>query len=148
MFQVSRFRFHVRAISMATINKFEDLEIWQLARDICRQVKIHIEKEKFSKDFTLKDQIKRSSGSSMDNIAEGFERDGNREFIQFLSIGKGSIGETRSQTYRAYDYGYISKEECELMVQECIKLSQKMGSFITYLKNSELKGLKFRKDDK
>jgi len=133
---------------MATIRKFEDLDIWQMARDICRQIKTYVEKEKFSKDFTLKDQIKRSSGSSIDNIAEGFERDGNKEFIQFLSIAKGSIGETRSQMYRAYDYGYISKEECELTVQECIKLSQKTGSFITYLKNSELKGLKFRKDDK
>jgi len=133
---------------MATIRKFEDLDIWQMARDICRQIKTYVEKEKFSKDFTLKDQIKRSSGSSIDNIAEGFERDDNKEFIQFLSIAKGSIGETRSQMYRAYDYGYISKEECELTVQECIKLSQKTGSFITYLKNSELKGLKFRKDDK
>ena len=132
---------------MATINNFEDLEIWQNARELCKKINQYcLHNPKFLNHD--KNQIDRASASIMDNIAEGFERDGNREFIQFLSIGKGSIGETRSQTYRAYDYGYISKEECELMVQECIKLSQKMGSFITYLKNSELKGHKFRKDDK
>ena len=132
---------------MATINNFEDLEIWQNARELCKKINQYcLHNPKFLNHD--KNQIDRASASIMDNIAEGFERDGNREFIQFLSIAKGSIGETRSQTYRAYDYGYISKEECEFMVQECIKLSQKMGSFITYLKNSELKGLKFRKDDK
>ena len=132
---------------MATINNFEDLEIWQNARELCKKINQYcLHNPKFLNHD--KNQIDRASASIMDNIAEGFERDGNREFIQFPSIAKGSIGETRSQTYRAYDYGYISKEECEFMVQECIKLSQKMGSFITYLKNSELKGLKFRKDDK
>src|SRR5690554_2818712 len=93
------------------IKYFEDLEIWKLAREIAKEVNILTKRNSFSKDFELINQIKSSSGSTMDNIAEGFERNGNQEFHQFLSISKGSGGETRSQFYRAFDYGYISEEE-------------------------------------
>lgn len=129
---------------MATIKQFEDLEIWQNARLICRKVNELTKNEKFRKDFSLVDQIRRSSGSAMDNIAEGFERDGNREFIQFLNISKGSIGETRSQLYRAMDYGYISEEEFELHKTECLSLSKQIRSFSNYLIQSEYKGHKFK----
>jgi four helix bundle protein len=94
-----------------TINSFEDLEIWQLAREICIFVKQITDKEMFNKDFRFRDQIRGASGSIMDNIAEGFERDGNKEFGQFLSITKGSNGEVRSQSYRAFDYNYITPEQ-------------------------------------
>ena len=96
---------------MATITKFEDLEIWQEARKLAKEVFILSKETALKTDFRFKEQIKASSGSVMDNIAEGFERDGNLEFRQFLSVAKGSAGETRSQIYRLYDCEYISEEQ-------------------------------------
>lgn len=77
---------------MGTIKCFEDLNVWQKARIFCRKIFRITNYELFSKDYRLKDQLRASSGSIMDNIAEGFERDGNKEFIQFLQIAKGSCG--------------------------------------------------------
>lgn len=131
---------------MATIQRFEDLEVWKKAREICKYISHLTQKEQFSKDFSLNDQIKRSSGSAMDNIAEGFERDGNKEFINFLTISKGSVGEVRSQTYRALDYGYINQEEFDFLINESVSLSERLGKFISYLRNSDFKGVKFKKN--
>lgn len=129
---------------MATIQRFEDLDVWKQSREICKFVYSITNEEHLSKDYSLKDQMKRSSGSAMDNIAEGFEREGNKEFINFLTISKGSIGEVRSQTYRAFDYGYIIEEEFEFLIKETNLLSAKLGKLISYLRNSEYKGVKYK----
>jgi four helix bundle protein len=128
---------------MATINNFEDLEIWQKARDFCQKIFRITNNEKFSKDYRLRDQIRASSGSVMDNIAEGFERNGNKEFIQFLFISKGSCGESRSQLFRAFDYDYIERKEFDELMIDAKDLSQNISNFIKYLKQSEMKGSKF-----
>ena len=107
---------------MATIQRFEDLEIWQEARRLFNQIKDIVIETELKLDFKLKDQIKGSSGSVMDNIAEGFERDGNLEFRQFLSIAKGSAGETRSQLYRVFDLGYITEEKLKIFVNDYVQL--------------------------
>ncbi len=126
------------------IERFEDLEIWQDARELCKFVfKITI-KEPFCHDYKLRDQIRTSSGSIMDNIAEGYERDGNKEFIQFLSISKGSCGECRSQSYRAFDYGYIEQDTLDELINETTSLGKQIAGFISYLKRSDLRGTKFR----
>lgn len=128
---------------MATIKKFEDLEIWIEARRLSKEI-IQISKNSDLKtDFRLKAQVKDSSGSVMDNIAEGFERNGNREFIQFLSIAKGSAGETRSQVYRIFDNDYIDENKMNDLVNDYEKLSIKIHNFMTYLNKREFKGTKF-----
>ena len=129
---------------MATINRFEDLEIWQEARRLAKEIYILSEETKLKTDFKLKEQIKGSSGSVMDNIAEGFERDGNLEFRQFLSIAKGSSGESRSQIYRLYDYGIIDEEKFNELKNDYLTLSSKIKNFITYLNKQDFKGNKFK----
>lgn len=129
---------------MSSITKFEDLEIWKLAREICQEVYLIREKSGLKTDYRLYDQINGSSGSIMDNIAEGFERNGNKEFAQFLSIAKASCGETRSQLYRVLDRKYISKEEFDLQYDKLQMLSKQIGGFRTYLQQSDFKGSKFK----
>jgi four helix bundle protein len=129
---------------MTTIKRFEDLEVWKNSRELCKKIKSICDSTSLNKDYALKDQILRSSGSCMDNIAEGFERDGNKEFINFLYISKGSIGETRSQIYRAFDFGHVNKQAYEELLNDCLNLSAQISNFINYLHNSEIKGLKKR----
>ena len=127
------------------IGKFEDLEIWTEARELCKLIYNITEEPPFNQDYKFRDQIRSSSGSIMDNIAEGFERGGNKEFVQFLSIAKGSCGETRSQSYRAFDFKYINQETQEKINIRAINISKKISSLMTYLKQSEFKGSKFYK---
>jgi len=96
-----------------TIERFEELDVWQDARELCVMIKELCNKDSFAKDYTLRNQILSSSGSIMDNIAEGYERGGNKELIQFLYIAKGSCGETRSQIYRAQIWLIISNEDSQ-----------------------------------
>ena len=129
---------------MATIKRFEDLEIWQDARRLSKEVIVISKETDLKTDFRLKDQIKAASGSVMDNIAEGFERNGNLEFRQFLSIAKGSAGESRSQLYRIFDNDYINQEKLDSLIFEYEKLSGKINNFISYLNKKDFKGTKFQ----
>ncbi len=129
---------------MASYKRFEDLPIWQKARSFSKKIFEITLEDKFSKEFRLCSQIRAASGSIMDNIAEGFERNGNGEFKQFLYIAKGSCGETRSQIYRAFDYGFISEKQFEEVKSLSEEISKSINSFIDYLSNTEIKGTKFK----
>lgn len=130
---------------MATIRQFEDILSWQKARDLTRGIYAATRKDEFSKDFALKDQIRRAAISITSNIAEGFERDGSREFVQFLSHAKGSCGEVRSQLYLALDAGYLNEEEWKTLHQSCLEISRLLDSFSNYLRDTGIKGSKFKK---
>jgi four helix bundle protein len=130
---------------MSAIKRFEDLEIWQLSRVLCNDIFDIIQNTGLNRNFKLANQIDGSSGSVMDNIAEGFERNGNKEFIQFLSIAKASCGETRSQLYRILDRKFISEEEFEKVKYQTEQLSVKIHNLIDYLSKSEMKGSKYNK---
>lgn len=130
---------------MAGIKRFEDLEIWQLARSLCHNIYLLAENSDLRNNYKLFNQIDGSSGSVMDNIAEGFERNGNKEFIQFLYIAKASCGETRSQLYRILDRKFITQNEFDNLKGQSENLSKKISGFIAYLINSDLKGSKYKR---
>ena len=125
------------------VTKFEDLEIWKLARELCKYVYNVTSKEPFCQDYRFRDQIKAAAGSSMDNIAEGFERGGNKEFVQFLYISKSSCAEVRSQSYRAFDQTYITEEQLNELLSKTDILSRKTSNLIQHLRNTSYKGPKY-----
>ncbi len=128
---------------MSTVKRFEDLECWKSARRLCKLFYKLTRKEKFSKDFSLVDQVRSSSGSTMDNIAEGFDRGGNKEFNHFLSISRGSVGELKSQLYRALDQEYINDQEFHETYSLASLTGKQISGLMTYLKNSSRKGFKY-----
>lgn len=128
---------------MAQIERFEDIHGWKSGRELCTLIYKLTNNLLFAKDYALKDQIRRAVVSITSNIAEGFERGGNKEFIQFLFIAKASCGEVRSQLYVALDCGYISNEEFEFAKNKAIETSKIISGFITYLKGSDYDGSKF-----
>lgn len=125
------------------IERFEDLEIWQDARELSKLVFRISSVQPFYTDYKFRDQMRAASGSVMDNIAEGFGRGGNREFTNFLSYSRGSNSEVRSQSYRAYDYEYINQEKLDELLERTDKISKKSSNLIKYLKSSTFKGSKF-----
>lgn len=133
---------------MATVYRFEDLEIWQLARKTYRQISAVAERIRKNHDYRFADQMKAASGSIMDNIAEGFERNSRLEFLNSLSISKGESGELKSQIYRCLDDKYIDEMEFNELYKEIDVLIKKIAKFMIYLNKSKTKGLKFKDRDK
>ena len=121
------------------IIKFEDLKIWQLALKITREIYDITSKKEFSRDFSLKEQIRRAIISVSSNIVEGFEKNNNNEFIRFLKIAKGSIGEVRNQLYIALAVNYITQDEFNKLNEQLINLANQVGKFISYLQKQKLK---------
>lgn len=131
---------------MSTIQKFEDLKVWGKAREVNLQIYKLSNKGTFARDFGLRDQVRRASVSVLSNIAEGFERNGNKEFNQFLSIAKASAAEVRAQLYVAKDLEYISDDEFNEVVSGLIAVSKMLSGLMNYLKTTEMKGSKFMED--
>jgi four helix bundle protein len=129
---------------MATIERFEDIQAWQMARQSTRMIYDATSTGTFSRDFPLRDQIRRSAISIMSNIAEGFDRDGNKEFLNFLSIAKGSCAESRAQLYVALDGGHLSQDEFDRLYKSFDETGRLIGGFMRYLSNSEITGKKFK----
>jgi four helix bundle protein len=128
---------------MASIKRFEDLECWKKAREFCNLVHAVCLETPLAKDFSLRDQIERSAGSMMDNIAEGFDRGGNKEFIQFLYISTSSGSESKSQLYRILDRKYIDQTKFENLYSSCHQAQSMIKGMINYLSKSDFKGKKY-----
>jgi len=130
---------------MATIKRFEDILSWQKARILNDKIGLLIDNGSFKSNYRLINQIEGSAGSIMDNIAEGFERSGNKEFVQFLYIFKGSCGELRSQLYRALDRKYIYQDQFDEFYNAVIEISVLIQKLINYLYESDIKGPKYKR---
>jgi len=129
---------------MATIERFEDLQMWQKSRILCDEIYKIVSKKEY-KNFSLKDQILASSGSVMDNIAEGFGRENNKEFITFLGYSKGSLCEAKSQMYRLLDTQFIDQKLFDQMYNLAEEISKIISSFIIYLNKTEVRVLRYKK---
>ena len=128
---------------MAEIKRFEDIEGWKKAWELVSAIYAVSSKGSFAKDFELRDQIRRAAVSVMSNIAEGFERGGDKEFSQFLSLAKASCGEVRSQLYVALDQKYLSEEQFQSISEQTTHVSQLIAGFMRYLRQSNLRGSKY-----
>jgi four helix bundle protein len=124
---------------MSRIKGFEDLEVWQLSMSLCTEIYALTNSELFSKDYGLKDQIRRSAISIPSNISEGFERDAKNQFLYFLAISKGSCGELRTQLTIAFNLNYINENQYTDLKQKCIETSKQLSGFSKYLKSFEKK---------
>lgn len=129
---------------MARIERFEDIESWKVAREAVNLVYEATTSEKFRRDFALCDQIRRAAISIPSNIAEGFERDGNKEFLQFLAVAKGSCGEVRAQLYVALDQNYVDQAVFDRIYERLLTTSRLISGMMRYLRQSELRGSKFQ----
>lgn len=129
---------------MATVKDFEELAIFQKARELSKKIYPITQRDEFKYDTRFVQQIRAAAGSIMDNIAEGFERGGNKEFVNFLYIAKGSCGEVRSQLIRANDVGYLTQEEYDELYNDCRKLSASIMIFAKEIKASDITGVKYK----
>jgi four helix bundle protein len=129
---------------MGKIERFEDIEAWKKARELTKIIYEVTAQGKLAQDFSLRDQLRRASTSIMANIAEGFERDGNKELRQFLATAKGSVGEVKALLYVALDAGLASSEQVNRLMTLSEETSRILGGFLRYLKDSDKKGIKFK----
>src|SRR5678815_2441743 len=127
---------------MATVRKFEDLIVWQKSRELCRLVHSIIKRNESKRDISFFNQLSRSAGSVMDNIAEGFGRSSRKEFLQFLFIANGSLMETKSQLYRAFDQGYITEKESLSLLALTEEISAMIFKLSKYLQPTPIPGQK------
>lgn len=118
------------------ITRFEDIEAWQLARGLTREVYRASKTGEFARDFALRDQIRAAAGSSMHNIAEGFDGGSNAEFVRFLGYAQRSCTEVQSQLYVALDQQYVSGAEFQVLYDHARETHAKIGGFIKYLKTA------------
>ena len=130
---------------MARLERFEDIEAWKKARELIRSVYQITATGEFGRDFGLRDQIRRAAVSVLPNIAEGFERDGNREFLQFLSLANGSCGEVRAQLYVALDQAYINDSQFQELFDQAMQVSRLIAGLIKYLQQSEMRGHRYHR---
>ena len=129
---------------MTTFRTFEEIDAWKRARQLTRDVYALSNKEGFARDFGLRDQIRRASVSIMSNIAEGYERSGRKEFIQYLAMAKGSAGEVSSQAFVAFDQGYVSEAEFKRLQESAADVARLLGGLMEYLRSTTLRGTKYR----
>ena len=142
MFKCSNVRMF-KCSNVMIAKDFEDLVIYQIAREMAKRIYTITSNNLFERDYRFVQQIRASAGSVADNIAEGFERQGNKEMKNFLYIAKGSCGELRSQINRAYDVGFIDKELHKALYNDCKKLSAAIHSFILSIKESSYVGTRY-----
>jgi len=129
---------------MARIERFEDVDAWKVARELTKSIYQVTSIGDFARDFGLRDQIRRAAVSILSNIAEGFERGGNKEFLQFLSLAKGSCGEMRAQLYVALDQLYLNPDQFQELVEKTARTSRLIAGLMKYLSTSDLRGSKYR----
>jgi four helix bundle protein len=131
---------------MATIKKFEDLDVWKLSRKIVNDVYDMTNRGNFNKDYALRDQIRRSAIGILSNIAEGFESGTDKQFARYLKIAKGSAGECRAQLYIAFEQQYLSQDEFKNLKRKLITCSKKLSRLISYLNGNKVNELEISYD--